>query len=165
MRFKDCLGFNPATAAFDGGEACWLLYKAGGAITVGAPVMIDVTDTTGKAVITGVTATKSPLFVGVYEGEGGTGSATAVTGLTGKDAASGDIISVRVYGVCSVIATPKTSSDLSTSGKVLALGTTAGSVEGYETATAKMAPFLVSLEVGATTAASTSVIKAFAKFL
>ena len=165
MILSQITGFSPVTAALTGVETIEMVFKAGGAITVGAPVMIDVTDTSGKAVTTGTTTTKTPLMAGVYEGKGGTGTATAVSGLTGKAAVSGDIILIKVFGVASVIATPKTSSDLSTSGKALALGTTAGQAEGYDVATAKMGLALVSLEVGATTAVSTSVIKAFCRFV
>lgn len=167
MQLSQIYGYNPAggNGSVYGAERVEVFYKAGGAITVGAPVMIDVSDTTAKTVVTGTTTTKTPLMVGVYEGKGGTGTATAVSGLTGNAAVTGDIILVTVHGLCSVIASPKTSSDLSTSGKVLALGTTAGQCEGYETATAKMSNLLVTLEVGATTAASTSVIKAYANFV
>lgn len=167
MQLSQIYGYNPAggNGSVYGAERVEMFYKAGGAITVGAPVMIDVSDTTAKTVVTGVGAAKSRLMVGVYEGKGGTGTATAVSGLTGNAAVTGDIILVTVHGLCSIIATPKAGSDLSTSGKTLALGTTAGAAEGYETPTVQMSTFLISLEVGATTAASTSVIKAYARFV
>lgn len=167
MQLTQIYGFNPAggNGSIYSAEKVEVMYKAGGAITVGAPVMIDVSDTTGKTVVVGASAAKSRLMVGVYEGKGGTGAATTVSGLSGNAAVTGDIILVTVHGLCSVIATPKAGSDLSTSGKTLALWTTAGAAEGYETPTVQMSTFLVSLEVGATTAGSTSVIKAYARFV
>lgn len=83
-------------AAFAAPEKGIGLYRAAGAITVGKAVQTDTADTTGKSVVTGGSA--SFLLTGIYEGKGGTGAATTVSGLTGNDAQTGDFIWVTCYG-------------------------------------------------------------------
>jgi len=65
-------------------------------------VVVDTSDSEGREVVAGTNAL-SEKCVGVYTGTGGSGSATTVTGLTGNDAAAGDIILVKYKGYVKAI--------------------------------------------------------------
>lgn len=84
----------PAFAAPEKGIGA---FRAGAAISVGRSVMTDVADTTGKSVIHRTVALQH-LLTGIYEGVGGSGAATTTTGLTGKDAVTGDVVWITCYG-------------------------------------------------------------------
>ena len=169
MRFKDCLGFNPATAAFDAAEEVYMTFVAGGAITVGTVVSIDRTDSTGKKVVTSTTAATTRLMcVGAFEGQtNGQGTATAVTGLSGRAGVTGDVVEIKVFGKTSLVTGPQTSSDLSTSGLALTMGNTAGQLQANTAATVTgwLAWPIINLEIGPTTAAATGVTSCFVRFI
>jgi len=75
------------------------LFEADDTISVGHLCAHDTGSTTGTLVVSCLTATADDhRFVGIYEGEGGSGSTTTSTGLSGKDAADGDFIWVTAYG-------------------------------------------------------------------
>lgn len=80
-------------------EAVW---EADGSIGVGKVAMHDTGFTDGRGVVI-ATAAADHRAVGVYEGKGGSGSATTTSGLTGNDAADADIILVTVYGHATAI--------------------------------------------------------------
>lgn len=84
-------------AAFTSPEKGIGLFRAGAAISVGRSVMTDVADNTGKSVITRTVALQH-LLTGIYEGVGGSGAQTTTSGLSGRDAATGDPIWVTCYG-------------------------------------------------------------------
>jgi hypothetical protein len=170
MRFKDCLGFNPATAALDTlGEEVFMSFKAGGAISVGTVVSFDRTDTTGKTVITATTAATTRLLcAGAFEGvTNGQGTKTTVTGLTGRAAVSGDVVEIKVFGKAALITGPQTSNDLSTSGLALTMGNTAGQLQANTAATVTgwLSWPIFNLEIGPTTAAATGVTACFVRFI
>jgi len=80
------------------------VFTAGAAISVGMLVGIASGDTTGTKVVKVPAAAGSDhILVGVYEGVGGSGSDTATSGCTGKDAVTNDIISVTCLGIASVL--------------------------------------------------------------
>ena len=89
------------------GEKIEALYVAGGALLTGSPVIIHFANGTAanrsKTVIASTTA-GALAAVGVYEGLGGTGAVTAETLSndstlgTGRDALTGDIVYVTVFG-------------------------------------------------------------------
>lgn len=72
-------------------------FRAGAAISVGYSVMTHVSDTTGKSVIARTVALQH-LLTGIYEGSGGSGAQTSVSGLTGRDAVTGDVVWITCYG-------------------------------------------------------------------
>lgn len=168
MRLTQIVGFNPAggNGSMYGTEKVEMLFKAAGAIPVGVTAALVGTDAAGQTVIAGTSALGN-LVVGLYEGVGGTGTATTVSGLSGNAAVSGDLISLTVYGKGVAIMGPQTSSNLSTGGKILNLGATAGQLQENTTPTATGFigwPF-VSLAVGATTAAATAATALFVRLI
>lgn len=169
MRFKDCLGFSPVTGALEGAEEVFMTFKAGGAVTVGTVVSIDRTDSTGKKVVTSTTAATTRLMcVGAFEGvTNGKGTATTVTGLTGRAAVTDDHIEIKVFGKTALVTGPQTSSDLSTSGLALTMGNTAGQLQANTAATVTgwLAWPIINLEIGPTTAAATGVTSCFVRFI
>lgn len=102
MSFADIQGFDPATATFKAAKRVVRL-QANAAITVGKAVMLDATSDSIFKVIT-LTTAQDQAFFGIYEGVGGTGAATAVSGMTGRDAIAGDIVEITVGGQAKVLA-------------------------------------------------------------
>jgi hypothetical protein len=91
---------TPATTGTIGqltGPKLQTLMEADAAITVGAVVMLDTGNTTGKLVVTS-TAAADHAARGVYEGEGGSGAVTAIAGMKGRAAVDGDPIWITVHG-------------------------------------------------------------------
>lgn len=91
------------------------LYRAGGAIGVGLATVMDTvaaaTTNVGSQVIVAPVSTAaatdwamSQRFTGIYTGVGGTGTETAVSGLSGKAAVAGDMILVVQKGMVSAVA-------------------------------------------------------------
>lgn len=81
------------------GEKIEVLFEADYAISVGMVVGHDTGDTSGTTVVRCLADTADDQnFIGIYEGKGGTGAATTTSGLSGNDAADGDVILVTTYG-------------------------------------------------------------------
>ena len=78
------------------------MFEADGAINVGAPVKLDVTSNLNCTLVVEAAAILDHRqFVGIYEGEGGTGAAVGTTTpsqSTGNAAVDGDLIMVTTYG-------------------------------------------------------------------
>lgn len=169
MRFKDCVGFSPVTGVLEGAEEVYMTFRAGGAVTVGTVVSLDRTDSTGKKVVTSTTAATTRLMcIGAFEGvTNGSGTATAVTGLTGRAAVTGDHIEIKVFGKTALVTGPQTSNDLNTSGLALTMGNTAGQLQlnTAATVTGWLAWPIINLEIGPTTAAATGVTSCFVRFI
>lgn len=87
------------------------LYIANEQISVGMPVMLDSTDSTASAVLI---ATKAGglmgKVVGVYTGNGGTGTLATETGLQGRHCITGDYVEITRKGVVRARVSPVTSS-------------------------------------------------------
>lgn len=104
MRFTQPLGFNPANdSTLQTGEQIQAMFEADAAIAVGHYVMLDTGNLNGKLAVT-LTSAADHRFLGCYQGEGGSGTATSVatigstSTIYGKAAADGDFIWVTVYG-------------------------------------------------------------------
>jgi len=75
------------------------LFEADAAISVGHGVMLDTAGNTSGRLVISATAALEHLLVGIYTGEGGTGSETTSTNNQGgNDAVDGDPVWVRTYG-------------------------------------------------------------------
>lgn len=102
MSFEQITGYSPSDGAYKASKRTVRL-QAGGALSVGKAVMLDCTsDSIFKAIA--LTTAADHCFFGIYEGVGGTGSATAVSGLTGKDAVAGDTVEITIGGPAKVLA-------------------------------------------------------------
>lgn len=110
------------------------LMEADAAIAVGLVVAPDsVSNTLGILCVPTWLSTVGGLWAaGIYEGQGGTGTAAATAGLGGRDAADGDLIFVTCYGPATAI-----HSGIGTAGgiAVVAATTTAGNLFGLANAT------------------------------
>lgn len=105
MYGQEVLGVRPIDDTLNQPDNGFSIYKAGGAILSGSPVIIDSSVPGGTQVIASTTGL-SKEFVGVYTGQGGSGAATATTNLTGVAAASGDLlIKVQRRGVIYALST------------------------------------------------------------
>lgn len=124
MQLRQVVGFGN-TGSIEGPESVHLGVKAGAAITPGSLVMWDTTDKTGKTVIA-ATSANVQLMCGVYEGNGGSGSATADTSLSGRSAASGDFIYITVNGFAKVVGSPLATNGLKTPPVLLTPNITTG---------------------------------------
>lgn len=102
MSFNDITGYNPKDGVYNASKRTVRL-QAGAALSVGKAVMLDCTsDSVFKAIA--LTTAADHCFYGIYEGVGGSGTATAVSGLTGRDAVSGDTVEITIGGPAKVLA-------------------------------------------------------------
>lgn len=93
-----------------------IVCRAWGSIAVGACVGFAGADTTGTKVMTPVAnASADHTALGIYMGisqqgaANGLGANTTISGMTGKDAVSGNFIVVRVFGVATALVDGSTS--------------------------------------------------------
>jgi hypothetical protein len=110
------------------------LFEADAAITVGKCVAIDTGNLTAALVVTcPAAATADHRALGIYEGEGGSGAKTTVSGLSGRDAADADQIWITMFGLATALVdgdtTDATDGDALTpsvavAGELQSLGTT-----------------------------------------
>lgn len=121
-------------------EAIDTLWQAWGSIAVGTCVGFAGGDTTGTKVMNPVAnATADHTAIGIYIGEStqgaatGLGARTTTSGLTGRDAVSGNHILVRSFGVATALVDGTTTDaadinaltpSVATAGELQSLGTT-----------------------------------------
>jgi len=125
-------GFDPKDGAQAPNPDSIKMHKAGGAISVGSLVAASTADSTGQTVVVcSATLGAGAAAVGVYTGKGGTGAATTISGLSGADVLTGDMIQVVKRGVVAIRAAAKTVANAVTFGQVALVhhGTTAGWVQ------------------------------------
>lgn len=104
MKISRLGGLNQITESLGGPDKIQAIFEADGAINPGEAVALDTGNVTGKLVVAcPASANSDHRFVGIYEGQGGSGAETTTTGLTGFAAADGDIIYVTVYGVAQAL--------------------------------------------------------------
>lgn len=100
MRFTSQVGVVASTGDAFKPEKIECMYIAEAAITVGKAVMISTSTSFpfGGACLT-ATGALDHAIIGIYEGVSeGRGAATAVSGLTGKDALANETVFVTTYG-------------------------------------------------------------------
>lgn len=100
MRITRLGGIISDGDTLNSGEAVDVLFEAGGAIPINAPCIVD-TNVNGYTAVV-CTAASDSAFVGVYQGEG-SGFAAQTTSVGPRDAASGDFIFIRAYGLCTAL--------------------------------------------------------------
>ena len=124
-----------------------VLFEADDDISVGMIVGHDTGSTTGTLVVPVVAGHQDDhRFVGIYEGKGGSGSATTTADCSGNDAVDGDVILVTAYGTALALATNEGGAWVDGDPCTPSL-TTAGEVcGGSSTLTAGLCSPLVALE-------------------
>lgn len=121
-------GYDPKDSSVKPAKQDTKRFKAGAAISAGSVVVADVSDASGETVIASTLALAAyGIAVGVYDGQGGSGAVSTVTGMPGKDAVTGDLINVVKQGVVVARAYAVTTANYSTAGIMrLTPGTTSG---------------------------------------
>lgn len=125
-------GFDPKDGAQAPNPDSIEMHKAGGAISVGSLVAASTADATGQTVVVcSATLGAGAAAMGVYTGKGGTGAATTVSGLSGSDVLTGDMIQVVKRGIVAIRAAAQTITSMVTFGQIALVhhGTTAGWVQ------------------------------------
>lgn len=114
MRITRLNGIAIPSDTLETTERIEAMFNAGSALVVGEPVIINHANATvanrAKTVVSSTTA-GAALVVGIYEGIGGSGaqneslaaaskavSADGTVTLTGREAVSGDVVMVTIYG-------------------------------------------------------------------
>lgn len=122
-------GFDPKDSAQAPNPDQIEQHKAGGAIAAGSLVAASTADSTGQTVVVCTAALGAAgLAVGVYNGYGGQGAATTISGLSGSDAVTSDMVQIVKRGVVKVRAAAAAITSMVTFGTVqlIASATTSG---------------------------------------
>lgn len=192
MRITRLNGIAIPSDTLETTERIEAMFNAGSALVVGEPVIINHANATvanrAKTVVSSTTA-GAALVVGIYEGIGGSGaqneslaaaskavSADGTVTLTGREAVSGDVVMVTIYGEARArVNLPGTSpgpvNDISVANPLTA-SKTAGRLEKFSAlagtdAAGLIAP-MVALEASSNATASaitTRCVRAFVRLL